>query len=111
MNSKCYCTGWSLVAGLAASVLALPSLAAALTLDEALQLAENNAPSLTAQDAKIQAASSAAIPAGELPDPKLLLGVQNYPDGGPGSLELAVEVRTRLDDDSSQWKVTNSRYD
>ena len=83
MNSKCYCTGWSLVAGLAASVLALPSLAAALTLDEALRLAENNAPSLTAQDAKIQAASSAAIPAGELPDPKLLLGVQNYPIGGP----------------------------
>lgn len=42
MNSKCYCTGWSLVAGLAASVLALPSFAAALTLDEALRLAENN---------------------------------------------------------------------
>ncbi|MHC8322455.1 TolC family protein [Pseudomonas sp. GB2N2] len=83
MNSKCYCTGWSLVAGLAASVLALPGFSAALTLDEALQLAENNAPSLTAQDAKIQAASSAAIPAGELPDPKLLLGVQNYPIGGP----------------------------
>ncbi|MCY1259096.1 hypothetical protein PSJE_25880 [Pseudomonas jessenii] len=83
MNSKCYCTGWSLVAGLAASVLALPSFAAALTLDEALRLAENNAPSLAAQDAKIQAASSAAIPAGELPDPKLLAGVQNYPIGGP----------------------------
>ena len=66
MNSKCYCTGWSLVAGLAASVLALPSFAAALTLDEALRLAENNAPSLTAQDAKIQAASSAAIPAGDV---------------------------------------------
>ena len=83
MNSKCYCTGWSLVAGLAASVLALPSFAAALTLDEALRLAENNAPSLAAQDAKIQAASSAAIPAGELPDPKLLAGVQNYPIGDP----------------------------
>ncbi|WP_347907248.1 TolC family protein [Pseudomonas grandcourensis] len=83
MNSKCYCTGWSLVAGLAASVLALPGFAAALTLDEALRLAENNAPSLAAQDAKIQAASSAAIPAGELPDPKLLAGVQNYPIGGP----------------------------
>jgi cobalt-zinc-cadmium efflux system outer membrane protein len=83
MNSKCYCTGWSLVAGLAASVLALPSFAATLTLDEALRLAENNAPSLAAQDAKIQAASSAAIPAGELPDPKLLAGVQNYPIGGP----------------------------
>ncbi|PTR18026.1 TolC family protein [Pseudomonas sp. GV085] len=83
MNSKCYCTGRSLVAGLAASVLALPSLAGALTLNEALRLAETNAPSLAAQDAKIQAASSAAIPAGELPDPKLLAGVQNYPIGGP----------------------------
>ncbi|WP_442110830.1 TolC family protein [Pseudomonas sp. NUPR-001] len=83
MNSKCFCTGWSLAVGLAASVLALPSFAAALTLDEALRLAENNAPSLAAQDAKIQAASSAAIPAGELPDPKLLAGVQNYPIGGP----------------------------
>lgn len=94
MNSKCYCTGWSLVAGLAASVLALPSLAAALTLDKALQLAENNAPSLTAQDAKIQAASSAAIPAGELPDPKLLLGVQNYPIGGPDRWSIDQDFMT-----------------
>ena len=94
MNSKCYCTGWSLVAGLAASVLALPSLAAALTLDEALQLAENNAPSLTAQDAKIQAASSAAIPAGELPDPKLLVGIQNYPIGGPDRWSIDQDFMT-----------------
>lgn len=83
MNSLRYCTGWPVVAALVASVLALPSLAAPLTLDEALRLAENNAPSLTAQAAKLQAASSAAIPAGELPDPKLKLGVQNYPIGGP----------------------------
>jgi len=94
MNSKCYCTGWSLVAGLAASVLALPSFAGALTLDEALRLAENNAPSLTAQDAKIQAASSAAIPAGELPDPKLLLGVQNYPVGGPDRWSIDQDFMT-----------------
>lgn len=57
MNPKCFCTGWSLVAGLAASVLALPSFATSLTLEEALRLAENTAPSLSAQDAKIQAAS------------------------------------------------------
>ena len=94
MNSKCYCTGWSLVAGLAASVLALPSLAVPLTLDEALRLAENNAPSLTAQDAKIRAASSAAIPAGELPDPKLLLGVQNYPIGGPDRWSIDQDFMT-----------------
>ncbi len=72
----------------------MPSLAAALTLDEALQLAENNAPSLTAQDAKIQAASSAAIPAGELPDPKLLLGVQNYPIGGPDRWSIDQDFMT-----------------
>jgi len=94
MNSKCYCTGWPLVAGLAASVLALPSFAGALTLDEALRLAENNAPSLTAQDAKIQAAASAAIPAGELPDPELLLGVQNYPVGGPDRWSIDQDFMT-----------------
>lgn len=94
MNSKCYCTGWALVAGLVVSVLALPSLAGALTLDEALRLAEHNAPSLAAQDARIQAASSAAIPAGELPDPKLLLGVQNFPIGGPDRWSIDQDFMT-----------------
>jgi len=88
------CTGWPVVAGLAASVLAWPGFAAALTLDEALRLAETNASSLNAQDAKIQAASSAAIPAGELPDPKLVLGVQNYPVGGPDRYSLDKDFMT-----------------
>lgn len=83
MNIPRHCPGWPLAAALAASVLALPSQAASLTLAEALRLAEDNAPSLAAEQAKLQAASSAAIPAGELPDPQLRLGVQNYPVGGP----------------------------
>jgi outer membrane protein TolC len=82
MNSMCFRAGWSLLAALAASV-ALPCVAAPLTLDEALRLADDNAPSLTAQAEKLQAARSAAIPAGELPDPKLLLGIQNFPVSGP----------------------------
>ncbi|UVJ46185.1 TolC family protein [Pseudomonas sp. LS1212] len=94
MNSKCYRTGWPIMAALAASVLALPSQAGALTLDEALRLAEDNAPSLTAQAAKLKAASSAAIPAGELPDPKLLLGVQNYPIGGPDRWSIDQDFMT-----------------
>ncbi|WP_367253514.1 TolC family protein [Pseudomonas sp. stari2] len=94
MKLKCNCTGWPMVVGLAASVLAWPGFAAALTLDEALRLAETNAPSLNAQDAKIQAASSAAIPAGELPDPKLVLGVQNYPVGGPDRYSLDQDFMT-----------------
>ena len=64
-------------------VLAWPALANALTLDDALRLAQNNAPSLTAESAKLTAATQAAIPAGELPDPKLVVGLQNFPIGGP----------------------------
>ena len=79
MNSNCFCTGWSLVAGLAASVLALPSLAGALTLDEALRLAENNAPSLTAQDAKIQAATVRPFPLANYPIPSYCWACRTTP--------------------------------
>lgn len=65
---------------LATALLSLP--AAALTLDEALRQAERGAPSLAAQAAQVEAARSSAIPAGELPDPKLLLGLQNVPIEG-----------------------------
>lgn len=89
MKPMCFCTGLRVGVGLLASVLAWPSFAGGLTLDEALRLAENTAPALAAQNAGVQAASNAAVPAGELPDPKLLLGVQNFPVGGPdrGSLD------------------------
>ncbi|KAF2406966.1 Outer membrane protein TolC [Pseudomonas antarctica] len=68
---------------LVVGVLTWPALASALTLDDALRLAQNNAPSLTAETAKLHAATQAAIPAGELPDPKLVVGLQNFPVGGP----------------------------
>ncbi|MGU9816331.1 TolC family protein [Pseudomonas sp. LF135] len=68
---------------LVVGVLTWPALASALTLDDALRLAQNNAPSLSAESARLQAATQAAIPAGELPDPKLLVGLQNFPVGGP----------------------------
>lgn len=62
--------------------LMLPSLASALTFNDALRIADQQAPSLQAETAKLQAARSDAIPAGELPDPKLLLGVQSVPIEG-----------------------------
>jgi outer membrane protein TolC len=65
---------------LAAAWLSLP--VAALTLDEALRQAEREAPSLAAQAAQVEASRSSAIPAGALPDPKLLLGLQNVPIEG-----------------------------
>ncbi|WP_417661155.1 TolC family protein [Pseudomonas sp.] len=60
----------------------------ALSLAEAMREAERDAPSLAAQAAQVEAARNDAIPAGELPDPKLLLGLQNYPINGPDRGEL-----------------------
>nr|WP_298143840.1 TolC family protein [uncultured Pseudomonas sp.] len=79
--SRWFSLSGHLAAGaLAAALLSLP--AAALTLDQALDLAEREAPSLAAQAANLEAARHAAVPAGELPDPKLTLGVQNLPIEG-----------------------------
>lgn len=71
--------GWPTTATLVAAVLALPAHAAPLTFAEALRQAEDNAPSLAARVAGTEAARQAAIPASELPDPKLSLGVRNLP--------------------------------
>ncbi|MGX5218594.1 TolC family protein [Pseudomonas segetis] len=60
----------------------------ALSLAEAMREAERDAPSLAAQAAQLEAARNNAIPAGELPDPKLLLGLQNFPINGPDRGEL-----------------------
>lgn len=82
MTSPNPCRGWPVPAALAMMLFALPGQAASLSLDDALQLAERNAPSLSAQAARLDAAQNAAIPAGELPDPKLVLGLQNVPIEG-----------------------------
>lgn len=73
---------------LAVTFMAVPRLAPALTLDEALLLAEHEAPSMRARRADIEAARSAAIPAGELPDPRLSLGLQNVPVEGQDRYSL-----------------------
>lgn len=71
------------LAGMAGLVHAAP-----LTFDAALAQAERQYPSLIAQHAQLDAAQAAAVPAGALPDPKLLFGVENFPVSGPmrGSL-------------------------
>lgn len=62
--------------------------AAPLTFNAALDQAVNTSPALAAQRAQIGAVQSAAMPAGALPDPKLFVGIDNYPVSGPmrGSL-------------------------
>ena len=82
------------VATLIMGALSYPGIASALTLEQALSLAEQEAPSLDAQAANLQAARSAAIPAGELPDPKLKLGLQNVPIEGDARWQMGQEAMT-----------------
>ena len=71
---------------LALPLLALPTtaaLAGPLRFEEALARAEAQAPSLRAKALEADARRSALPAAGQLPDPKLGLGIDNFPVSGP----------------------------
>lgn len=70
---------------LAPLLAALPTAAFAepLTFGEALARASEQAPSLRARSLEIEARRSTAVSAGQLPDPKLGLGLDNFPVSGP----------------------------
>lgn len=76
-------------ASLTGSVCAEP-----LSFDDALALAVRETPVLRAESAQIDAARQAAIPAGELPDPKLALGIDNLPIEGPDRFSLSRDFMT-----------------
>jgi len=88
-RAACRAAATVLLAGAAATALADP-----LSFDDALALALRNAPVLTANTARIDAAREAAIPAAELPDPKLALGIINLPIEGPDRFSLTEEAMT-----------------
>lgn len=67
---------------------------AALSFDAAVALALQNAPSLAAAQGKLEASRLAALAAGELPDPRLALGVENFPVGGPDRYSLTRDFMT-----------------
>ena len=76
-------------AGLTGSVCAGP-----LSFEDALALAVRETPVLRAELAQIDVARQAAIPAGELPDPKLALGIDNLPIDGPDRYSLTRDGMT-----------------
>lgn len=94
INARSITMKLSFFAVLALLVTAIEAGAAPLTLEEALRLAEQNAPSLAAQQARVDAARHAAVPAGELPDPKLIVGVENVPISGADRFSLTRDVMT-----------------
>lgn len=90
-------------AALLAAALVPSAPAFAVTFDQALGLAEQQAPALQAQAASVAAARSAAVPAGELPDPKLKLGIQSLPIEG--------ENRWQVDQDGMTMQMVGLMQD
>ncbi|OZA29235.1 MAG: hypothetical protein B7X93_06180 [Hydrogenophilales bacterium 17-61-9] len=83
----------------AAMLLALTSgvgtaFAEPLSFEDALAIAVNETPALRAESAGIAAARQTAIPAGALPDPKLVLGIDNLPIEGPDRFSLTRDGMT-----------------
>jgi outer membrane protein, heavy metal efflux system len=71
-----------------------PSFAESLTLDSAVKLAIERAPQLQADAAAVEAAQSAAIAAGRLPDPELMIGATNVPIEGEDAWSLDRDFMT-----------------
>ncbi len=66
----------------------------ALSFAAALHIAEQQTPSLSAQAAHVSAAQASAIPAAELPDPKLIVGADNVPISGADRGSLSRDFMT-----------------
>ncbi|MEO6226402.1 MAG: TolC family protein [Thermomonas sp.] len=64
------------------------AVAQAMSLQDAVAAATQRAPILLARDATRQARSEELARAGALPDPTLVVGVQNFPIGGPDAYSL-----------------------
>lgn len=80
----------------AVSLWLVPSLgiSGALTLDAAVKVAIERAPQLQAESAAVEAAQSAAIAAGRLPDPELMIGATNVPVEGEAAWSLERDFMT-----------------
>jgi outer membrane protein TolC len=87
------CCALASAVGLAGSVAAQPG-PQPLTLEGALQLAQQRSRQLPAQDAAAAAARTMAVAAGQLPDPTLKAGINNLPIDGPDRFSLSRDFMT-----------------
>jgi cobalt-zinc-cadmium efflux system outer membrane protein len=78
----------------ASSYLPVRAAEPALTLAEAVRLAGTHAPRLEAQGAAVAAAEAEASRAGALPDPMLMVGIENLPVTGGDAFDPTVEDMT-----------------
>lgn len=78
----------------ASAALLSPGARAALSLDDALALAQQRSQQLVAQGAAVTAAREMSVAAGQLPDPTLKAGVNNLPVDGPDRFSLTRDFMT-----------------
>nr|WP_294846431.1 TolC family protein [uncultured Sphingomonas sp.] len=71
-----------------------PARAEPMTFNAALERAAASAPSIQANRAGIEASRSSSIAAGQLPDPTLSVGVDNFPISGPPAFTFNRESMT-----------------
>jgi cobalt-zinc-cadmium efflux system outer membrane protein len=81
---------------LAPLLAAIPgaALAEPLTFDAAIERAMRDAPSILAGEAGVEAKRSASIAAGQLPDPTLNVGIDNFPVSGPPAFSFRQDSMT-----------------
>lgn len=80
---------------IALAALCLPALASAgLSFDEATRLAREQAPALRAQHSALAGAQAAQPAAATLPDPRLSVGIDNFPIGGADRYSLTRDFMT-----------------
>ncbi|MGQ3053041.1 MAG: TolC family protein [Roseateles sp.] len=75
-------TGVAVLATIFLAVVGAAS-AAPISFEQALLLAEQRSAALTARQAAADGAQQARTAAGQLPDPKLAVGIENFPVSGP----------------------------
>ncbi|WP_246022790.1 TolC family protein [Cognatilysobacter terrigena] len=66
-----------------------------LRLEQAITMALSRAPLLSARQARVEAARQEAGRAGQLPDPELMLGIDNLPITGPDALDFSADEMTQ----------------
>lgn len=74
----------------------IAALAEPMAFDAAIRNATANAPSVRASAAGVDATRSASIAAGQLPDPTLNIGVDNFPVSGPPAFTLNGDSMTMV---------------
>jgi outer membrane protein, heavy metal efflux system len=85
---------WSCLGGCLLAMASTVSTAQTLSFNDALARALQESPALKADQARIESARQLLTPAGELPDPALMFGIDNLPVQGGDSFQLGSDFMT-----------------